>query len=407
MKKQITFITERLPREGSSGAESYNYYICQLLNNLGYEINIIVTGDYFYPPIFTDNSQVDEYPFLTVNYVHCKSISQLRISKSIKSYLRPIKKIISSIFFKDTNDRGALKIGRFISKNEAQSSKNLIPISTDILLFDTIFRYHSLFDSSGYPKVLVAHDVFSLRTKSFTSQGFKVAPFIDIKFESQTWQNFELLLAINEDERGVICKHTSNMCCTIFPQYKVGSYSKNNTQQKSKDILYIGANAHHNIHGLQHFLEKIWPKIIQSSPTTKLKVIGNIAESFRDTALTNVDFLGKVSDLSITAKQCAFAINPVYMGSGVKIKILDYLSLGLPCITTETGMMGFIRDDHMPIIETKDDNDFATHTIAWLKSEDKLNEARHSILNYTKHFGQKSSAKTLKSSLERAIKNVS
>lgn len=406
MKRQVTFITERLPKEGSSGAESYNHYICQLLINLGYEINIIVTGDYFYSPIFIDKKRLNK-PFLKAKYVHCTSISRLNISTSIKSYLRPIKKLISNIFLKTSDKSKNLKIGRFISQNEAEAAKRLIPSNTNILLFDTIFRYHSLFNETSYPKILIAHDVFSLRSDSFTNQGFKVTPHIKKNSETEIWQDFDLTLAINEDEKQFISESTSNLVCTIFPRYKIKNNANKSTWQKSQNILYIGANAHHNIHGLKRFIAQIWPEVIKAHPDAHLKVIGNIADSFRGKNIKNIDFLGRVNDLNTVAQTCAFAINPVYMGSGVKIKILDYLSLGLPCITTSVGIMGFVRQEQMPIAETKDDNEFSKQTITWLESEDKLNIAKHSILGYTKNFSQESSQNILESNLERAIKNGS
>lgn len=401
MKPEITFIVERLPKQGSSGAESYNHYICELLVDLGYDINIIITGDYFPSPYFSIKKQAQNLLFKTIKYVHYKSIWGIAISTSYKSYLRPIKKILSNTLKRGKAQQSSkhLKIGRFISTREAQICKKLIGATNSITLFDTIFRYHETLQSIGTANVLIAHDVFSQRTTSFSNQGFTVSPHINLPFEKEVWTNFDLLVAINEDENQYITNTVSNLTCTIFPSY-IGNTLANHKPRLSNEILYIGANAHHNIHGLKHFLNEIWPQVLDTCPTAKLNIIGSIADSFKKVDIPNVEFLGKVEDLTKVAKKCSFSINPVYMGSGVKIKILDYLSLGLPCITTPVGMMGFTRTTEMPILEAKDDLAFVDSVINWLTTPKTLEVKRQTISSYIKLFSPETGANIISKHLQ-------
>jgi len=404
MCPEITFITERMPRTGSSGAESYNYYICQLLLKAGYQIKLIVTGDNFDTPCFINSTYENKELFKQTYFIRYKSIFGVTVSVSFKSYLRPIKKIISRL--KNNNsDKKDLMIGRFITKQEAEACLKYIDPNSKFVIFDTIFRYHERFTTLDNPKILIAHDVFSERTKSFNEQGFKVLPAIEAEVEAKVWDEFDLHVAINEDENQLISENDKRSVCTIFPSYQSSLNSVLKLRKPKNKILYIGANAHHNIHGLRYFLAEIWPKIIHQQADAELLIIGTIAASFHSEKHSGVSFLGRVDDLCEVANECKFSINPVYMGSGVKIKILDYLSLNLPCLTTTVGIMGFIRQADMPLIEVADDEDYSKKIIDWLSDGDDLAIAINSIPNYVKLFGAENNSLRLAGCMLKALNN--
>jgi glycosyltransferase involved in cell wall biosynthesis len=62
--------------------------------------------------------------------------------------------------------------------------------------------------------------------------------------------------------------------------------------------------------------------------------------------------LGRVSDreLDVALKASDIAINPMFSGSGVNIKMLDYMSWGLPIVTTKCGARGIETSTWQPMI---------------------------------------------------------
>lgn len=405
MKPEITFIAERMPRTGSSGAESYNYYICQLLVKAGYQIKLIVTGDNFDTPCFLKKTYKNEEVFQNVHFIKYKTFLGVVISLSIKSYLRPLRKFLSKYLKKNNAKQRNLMMGRFISNQEASACLKYINHNAKFVFFDTIFRYHECFSAIQNEKVLVAHDVFSARTKSFNQQGFKVIPSIKADYETKVWNEFSLHIAINEDEKQLISESNKRLVCTVFPSYQNALNSTEKITKVKNKVLYIGANAHHNIHGLRYFLNKIWPTIFAKQPCTELLVVGSIADSFQNERMQGVHFLGRIDDLSVMANECKFAINPVYMGSGVKIKMLDYLSFNLPCLTTEVGMMGFIRQTTMPLVEAVDDSDFSEKILVWLTQSDVLKKVTDSIPRYVELFSSESASALLADSLTKVVES--
>jgi len=65
----------------------------------------------------------------------------------------------------------------------------------------------------------------------------------------------------------------------------------------------------------------------------------------------NVRYLGYVDDLCAVLSHCDLEVAPMIGGSGIKMKILDALSVGLPVLTTEDGARGFVEPN--PIVVSK------------------------------------------------------
>ena len=53
-----------------------------------------------------------------------------------------------------------------------------------------------------------------------------------------------------------------------------------------------------------------------------------------------VKFLGYVEDLNDIFSKTTIALAPLFEGSGTRLKILDYLSAGIPTISTNLGVEG-------------------------------------------------------------------
>lgn len=395
MSKDVYFVTERLPCRNSSGAESYNNYICQLISGAGYRVHLIVTGDFFRQPIFSIESNLT---FTSVHFLRCQRLFGYYCSTSLKSYLRPLKALLPQ----KAQTSKLLKIGRFITDDEASKCAKLLQEKSGYLFVDTIFRDHHEFDRLSLIKVLVAHDVFHLRSDSFKEQGYSVSPPIEAEFEAKAWNSFDAHIAINDDERAVIESVVGQEVSTVFPYFKDSAQEPTTGSSSPEKILYIGSAAHHNVHGLQHFLTNIWPVVKLHQPAAKLMVAGSIGNSFQSSKIPGVEFLGRVDQLDKVAAQCQFAINPVYMGSGVKIKVLDYLDLNLPCITTQVGLMGFVRKEEMPLVEAKSDGEFQALLMALLSQPEQVAQLKATISDYLKIFSAGNSSARLQAALTKA-----
>jgi glycosyltransferase involved in cell wall biosynthesis len=114
-------------------------------------------------------------------------------------------------------------------------------------------------------------------------------------------------------------------------------------------VLFIGANYKPNIDAAQCIVSVIAPKMEDLT----FLIAGSVQEAFRNHNLPkNVRFLGQLSKeamhsvLSISD----IAINPMFAGSGINIKMLDYMAYGLPVVTTECGFRGIDTEGAHPVL---------------------------------------------------------
>jgi glycosyltransferase involved in cell wall biosynthesis len=92
-----------------------------------------------------------------------------------------------------------------------------------------------------------------------------------------------------------------------------------------------------NINGLRWFLQEVWPEVRRHHPKTELVVMGQMAKPAFIAELKShpgVIYKGFVKDLRTIYKQAAAAVAPILINCGIKIKVVTYLSYGLPVVTT-------------------------------------------------------------------------
>ncbi|MEQ3511929.1 glycosyltransferase family 4 protein [Pseudoalteromonas sp. BZB3] len=110
----------------------------------------------------------------------------------------------------------------------------------------------------------------------------------------------------------------------------------------SKTIIFIG-----NLYSVQNldaavwFAEHVMPLLL-SKGNYKFKVIGRIKEKDRVKFknFKGVELTGAVDSIPCEARGSLAAVCPVRLAAGVQNKILEYMSLGVPTITSSIGLEG-------------------------------------------------------------------
>jgi glycosyltransferase involved in cell wall biosynthesis len=108
---------------------------------------------------------------------------------------------------------------------------------------------------------------------------------------------------------------------------------------EEKVVIFIGAYYKPNIDAARLIIKKIAADLKEF----KFLIAGTVFDAFRKEQIPpNVKFLGWVSDEQLDAalRAADIAINPMFDGSGINIKMLEYMSYGLPIVTTECGARG-------------------------------------------------------------------
>ena len=145
----------------------------------------------------------------------------------------------------------------------------------------------------------------------------------------------------------------------------------------NRKICFFASGNPLNEQGIKLFLENCWTEILKKIPDAKLNIIGDICQKIQNKN-ENVFLLGRLdeSDLINVLKESTIAINPVFLGTGLKIKSVDMICMGLPFVSFPCGIEGLEELEGCSFLVARDWNDFTSKVICLLHNEKMWNEIR-------------------------------
>ena len=107
-------------------------------------------------------------------------------------------------------------------------------------------------------------------------------------------------------------------------------------------LLFVGGFQHPpNIDAVQWFIGEVWPILLTKLPEVTLKVVGSkMPDSMGALAQPGVEILGFVPDMDPLLLSSRISIAPLRYGAGVKGKINQAMSYGLPVVATPVAVEG-------------------------------------------------------------------
>jgi len=115
----------------------------------------------------------------------------------------------------------------------------------------------------------------------------------------------------------------------------------------SKNIIFLG-NMYHtpNLIALKDIFYKILPIIKRYDSSIKFLIVGDTPRSLIDECHDKqMIFLGKIINLNPVFKDSILAISPIFYGSGIKVKVLEYCQAGIPTLCSSQSLRGIIRSE--------------------------------------------------------------
>jgi polysaccharide biosynthesis protein PslH len=140
-------------------------------------------------------------------------------------------------------------------------------------------------------------------------------------------------------------------------------------------LVYVGVLAWQpNVQGLDWFCRDVWPLVLNALPDATLTIAGGglpkdaagapiMPEHWRLKGITAVGF---VEDLEQVYRNANGLVAPVIGGSGVRMKLLEAFSAGMPTVTTTDGAAGLDVTDGREILIADSPADFAARIVRLL-----------------------------------------
>ncbi len=192
-------------------------------------------------------------------------------------------------------------------------------------------------------KAIYTHDVFSY--KDIRTGG----PFYETcnaHEEARALQRCPNIFAIQEEE-AIFYKFIapSSKIYTVYNPYIFHEQPIADTRA----ILYLASRMEFNVSGILWFLDNVWEKLLSSSPDAKMLIGGSVCEQIPHDKYPNVELQGFVDSLDAFYAQGNIVINPVFQGTGMKIKTFESLSYGKTTIVHPHSTHGIYRKETAPI----------------------------------------------------------
>ncbi len=193
--------------------------------------------------------------------------------------------------------------------------------------------------------------------------------------EIAIYQKADRLWVVSENDKKAIESIVGKIPIDIIPNIheKVDFVKR---FEETEDLLFVG-NFNHlpNRDAAQYFCKEIFPLILKNLPDVKLYIVGNNPpEEVKAFASDIVIVAGYVEDLTPFLKKARISVNPLRYGAGMKGKIGEALSWGLPVVTTSIGAegMGLIDGQEALIADSKEE--FANKVVELYRDRDLWNK---------------------------------
>lgn len=134
--------------------------------------------------------------------------------------------------------------------------------------------------------------------------------------------------------------------------------------QKKFDLIFVGSENPHNIKSIQWFFEKVYPIL---SASIRICIVGKVCNHIP--SFQNVEKISFADTLDDYYYQSKISICPMLSGTGVKVKVIEAFSFGLPVVCTLRGLDGLPMKAFNGCLLGNDAFEFAKHINDLLTNE--------------------------------------
>ena len=130
-----------------------------------------------------------------------------------------------------------------------------------------------------------------------------------------------------------------------------------------------------NIHGAIWFVDKVFPLICEQIPNAQLYLVGrNPHESIEARKAKNIHVTGTVDSVIPYCEMADIFVVPVFLGGGVKTKLIEAGIFGKPIVATSLGAYGTEYKHLEDIFITDKEREFADYCITLLENPENYQE---------------------------------
>lgn len=357
-RKKVLWISLCAPYDtvAHAGGKIHNMYLKNMHNSGYFDISLLsFCYEYEVPYLDLDKYQIKNQIKVISDHPVKKFIKKIY---NIESVCNPFQKYAGIV--PNYQKHYALKMARKYSEKNEQPDIVILHWTQMAVLYPRVVKW---FPTSTF--VMIEEDVsfLSYRRKADLSQNYFKKQFL--KYRYKKLKNIELdvlsvadLTIVNNHKDEKLLLNNGLPLKKIFVSVPFFTdYSNVQWKPVTQNILFFGSMMRaENYKSVIWFIEKVFYKI--SDPNIKLIIVGgNPHPSLKKYQNSRIRMTGFVEDVSPFFADSMCFIAPLVMGAGIKIKVLEAFSAGIPVLTNEIGIEGIpaVRERDYLHCETPDD----------------------------------------------------
>ena len=328
-KKQILVLTPRFPFPVIGGDRLRIYKICKELSK-HYDLTLLSLCD-----------KREE-----LNYEYDREV----FSSVHRVYLSKKKSILNVIFSLFSNT--PLQIGYYKSKEFEDKLKQLLPehsatLSHLIRVGDYVkenkdINFLEMTDaiSLNYKRVKEKASLLSLKTFVYSFEQKRLE-----RYERTINNKFSLTTLVSQVDSDYLYPDRPNnvlVCGNGVDAVSLPFSERKIAKDKKITLVFIGnLYSLQNMDGVRWFTKEVLP-FLNKHGNFEFKVIGRITDKDKSwlESQPGVVVTGEVDSITYAAADGHIGVCPIRLGVGIQNKVLEYMALGLPCISSTVGFEG-------------------------------------------------------------------
>ncbi|MFN9801499.1 MAG: glycosyltransferase [Bacteroidota bacterium] len=232
----------------------------------------------------------------------------------------------------------------------------------------------------AYPKTLDYMDALNagLRRRAEIAPWF-LRPFIReearrmVAYENLIFEYFDHHTIISEQDRQLIY-HPAQHTITVVPNGADAAWFAPDAQPiKDTELVFTGNMSYPpNVNGAVLLARDILPMIAREIPDVRLRIAGaNPTAAVRALQSPQVEVTGWLDDMRDAYRRSRIFIAPMRIGSGLQNKLLEAMSMELPCLTTTLAAQAMPPEARECLVIADEPADLASEAVRLLRNEDE------------------------------------
>lgn len=149
-------------------------------------------------------------------------------------------------------------------------------------------------------------------------------------------------------------------------------------------VSFVGPEEHiPNKMGVEWFINSCMPLLKKEIPNVEFRIIGNwsVDTKKRYSSDASIKFMGFVDNLQDALKGTVMIV-PIMIGSGIRMKILEASSMGVPFVTTSVGVEGIPYTNGIECVIADNEKDYVDGIIFNMKATNSIPLTRNAYAKY-------------------------